>query len=328
MSGSVETSTQPWAARTDLADVQRIGYHTPWCHHHFRSMAMSMTSNPVGWRTFRDAPGWPGQVTNAIRAPRRYRDMTHCLRVCIVLALAWFLASCQAAPVTGRGQLILLPESQDAELGLTAYRQILSESKISKNQELNRRVEEVGQRIAAISPHPEWDWQFTVIEDDQPNAFALPGGKVGVNTALFKVARNDAQLATVMGHEVAHAIARHGAERISQGLLTQAGLAVIGAATQEGSYVQMAAAAATLAIILPYSRTQESEADHIGLLYMSRAGYDPREAVTLWENFEALGGDRPPEFLSTHPSEGTRIARLQQLMPEAVAVYDRSRARY
>lgn len=254
--------------------------------------------------------------------------MTHRLRICAVLALAWFLASCQAAPVTGRSQLILLPESQDAELGLTAYQQILSESKISKDRELNRRVKEVGQRIAEISPHPEWDWQFTVIEDDQPNAFALPGGKVGVNTGLFKVAKNDSQLATVMGHEVAHAIARHGAERMSQGLLTQTGLAVVGAATREGSYVQMAAAAATLAIILPYSRTQESEADHIGLLYMAEAGYDPREAVALWENFEALGGDRPPEFLSTHPSEGTRIARLQQLMPEALAVYDRSRARY
>ena len=254
--------------------------------------------------------------------------MTHSLRICAIAAIAWFLVGCEAAPVTGRSQLILLPESQDAQLGLNAYQQILSESKISKDQELNRRVKEVGQRIAAISPHPEWDWQFTVIEEDQPNAFALPGGKVGVNTGLFKVAKNDAQLATVMGHEVAHAIARHGAERMSQGLLTQAGIAVIGAATEEGTYVQMAAAAATLAIILPYSRTQESEADHIGLLYLARAGYDPRESVALWENFEALGGDRPPEFLSTHPAEGTRIERLQKLMPQALEVYEQNRARY
>ena len=157
-----------------------------------------------------------------------------------IAAVVAVLAGCQAAPVTGRSQLIVLPESQDAQLGLDAYQQILAESKISNDPELNRRVQEVGRRIAAVSPHPEWDWQFTVIESDEPNAFALPGGKVGVNTGLFQVAKNDDQLAAVIAHEVAHAIARHGAERMSQQVLMQAGLAGLGLATDQ-TYAALAA---------------------------------------------------------------------------------------
>jgi predicted Zn-dependent protease len=234
------------------------------------------------------------------------------------------LAACQAAPITGRNQLIVLPESQDAQMGLEAYQQILSESKISKDPTLNRRVEEVGRRIAAASPHPEWDWQFTVIENDEPNAFALPGGKVGVNTGLFQVAKNDDQLAAVMGHEVAHAIARHGAERMSQQVLMQAGLAGLGIATDQTT-AGLAAQAATLVVTLPYSRTQEAEADHIGLIYMAEAGYDPRQAIELWKNFESFGGNRPPEFLSTHPAPGSRIQNLQSLLPETMPIYEANR---
>jgi predicted Zn-dependent protease len=164
---------------------------------------------------------------------------------------AVLLAACQQAPLTGRQQLILVPESQDTQMGLQAYQQILQESKVAKDPELNRRVQEVGRRIAAVSPHPEWGWQFTLIQDDEPNAFALPGGKVGVNTGLFKVAKNDAQLAAVIGHEVAHAIARHGAERMSQGMLAQGTAAAIGIGTGSAAYAEMAAQAATLGIILP-----------------------------------------------------------------------------
>lgn len=236
------------------------------------------------------------------------------------------LAGCQAAPVTGRNQLIVMPESQDAEMGLDAYQQILAESEISKDPELNRRVETVGSRIAASSPHPEWDWQFTVIEDDEPNAFALPGGKVGVNTGLFQVAENDDQLAAVMGHEVAHAIARHGAERMSQQVLMQVGLASLGIATDQTT-AALAAQAAMLVVTLPYSRTQESEADHIGLIYMARAGYDPRQAVELWRNFESFGGERPPEFMSTHPAPGSRIDNLTRLLPQAMPIYQANRQR-
>lgn len=244
-----------------------------------------------------------------------------------VVLIGAALAGCETAPVTGRSQLILLPESQDAEMGLTAYQEILSEAELSDDAALNRRVQEVGRRIAEVSPRPDWDWQFTLIENDTPNAFALPGGKVGVHTGLFEVAENDAQLATVMGHEVAHAIARHGPERMSQGMLAQLGAAAVGIGTGSETYAQLAAQAATLGIILPYSRTQESEADHIGLLYMAEAGYDPREAVKLWQNFKALGNGAPPEFLSTHPGEDTRIERLRELMPEALEIYEARRER-
>jgi predicted Zn-dependent protease len=210
-------------------------------------------------------------------------------------------------------------------MGLQAYQQIKQEEKISGDAALNQRVQTVGQRIAAVSGHPEWDWQFTLFDNPEPNAFALPGGKVGVYTGLFKVAQNDAQLAAVMGHEVGHAIARHGAERMSQGILAQLGGVAVGAATGSPAMVDLYSQAATLGVILPYSRGQESEADEIGLMLMAEAGYDPRAAVKLWQNFEALGGERPPEFLSTHPAEGTRIQRLQELMPEALQIYEADR---
>ncbi|MGH6900279.1 MAG: M48 family metallopeptidase [Geminicoccaceae bacterium] len=252
---------------------------------------------------------------------RSYRRRYRAIRAALVgPALAVTLAACQQAPVTGRNQLILMPESQATQMGLEAYQQIKQESRISNDRDLTRRVQEVGRRIAEASPNPEWDWEFTLFENPEPNAFALPGGKVGVNTGLFKVAENDDQLAAVVGHEVAHAIARHGSERMSQGLLTQIGVAALGVTTNT-TYAQLAAQAATLGIILPYSRTQEAEADHIGLLYMAEAGYDPREAIELWQNFNAFGGARPPEFLSTHPAPGSRIERLQELMPEAMEVY-------
>jgi predicted Zn-dependent protease len=257
---------------------------------------------------------------------RSSRRRCRTIRTALVgLPVVVLLAACQQAPITGRQQLILLPESQDAQMGLQAYQEIKQESRVSRDPELNRRVQTVGRRIAEVSPHPEWAWEFTVFENEEPNAFALPGGKVGVHTGLFKVAENDDQLAAVMGHEVAHAIARHGAERMSQGLLAQGlGAVAIGGGVNP-QLVEVAAQAATLGVILPYSRTQESEADHIGLLYMAAAGYDPREAIKLWQNFDKLGGAGTPEFLSTHPAAGSRIERLQELMPEAMEVYRASR---
>ena len=251
-------------------------------------------------------------------------------RLVAVAALAVVVAGCETAPITGRQQLILLPESQDAQLGLQAYQKILSEATlVSDNSDMSRRVETVGRRIAAVSGRDDFDWEFHVIEDETPNAFALPGGKVGVHTGLFKGVDNDDQLAAVMAHEVGHAIARHGSERISTQLLLQAGLAGLGivAGTEGGNqYVQMAATAATLGIVLPFTRNQESEADEIGVILMAQAGYDPRQAVDLWRNFATLGGDRPPEFLSTHPSPGNRIQRVQGLLPRAMPIYERARS--
>ncbi len=240
----------------------------------------------------------------------------------VLLLLLVPLFGCETAPVTGRQQLILMSEGDAQKMGLQAYQKILGEAKLSNDKSKVERVRKIGRRIAAVSGQPNLKWEFNVIEDDTPNAFALPGGKVGVHTGLFKVAKNDNQLATVMAHEVAHAIARHSAERVSQQMALQVGLAGLGmAGPQAGQYVQMAAAASKLGIILPFSRKQEAEADEIGLMLMARAGYDPREAVTLWQNFRSYGGSRPPEFLSTHPAPDSRIGRLRALMPKAMAVY-------
>lgn len=258
------------------------------------------------------------------RAPvaprRRYGAL-----VAATAAVGLLLSACETAPVTGRKQLVVVPESQAKEMGLTAYQKILKENKLSTDKALVERVRRVGQRIAKASGRTDFEWEFNVIQDDTPNAFALPGGKVGVNTGLFKVAKNDDQLAAVMAHEVGHAIARHGAERISQQMAVQLGLSSLGLMGENAAqYTEVAATLATLGIILPYSRTQEAEADHIGVIMMAKAGYDPRAAVTLWENFAKLGGDRQPEFLSTHPAPTSRIKNLQALMPEAMAIYKKS----
>lgn len=238
----------------------------------------------------------------------------------IIVMMAW-LTACETAPITGRNQLILVDDAQVQALGLQAYQEMKQKQSVSNDQALNRRVQQVGRDIARISAKPDWDWEFTLFDNDSPNAFALPGGKVGVNTGLFKAARNDDQLAAVIGHEVAHAIARHGAERMSQGQLAQVGGAAVAVATGSEAYVGAYSALAQFGFMLPNSRTQESEADHIGLLYMAEAGYDPRAAVDLWRNMQEVGGDGPLEWLSTHPSPGNRIARLEELMPEALAIY-------
>ncbi len=247
------------------------------------------------------------------------------MRISPAFVLLAGLAACQTAPVTGRSQLILVDDAQVQALGLQAYQEMKSKQPLSRDRSLNSRVQQVGRDIARISPKPDWNWEFSLFEDDSPNAFALPGGKVGVNTGLFKAAKNDDQLAAVIGHEVAHAIARHGAERMSQGRVAQVGGAAVGLATGSQAYTSAYAALAQVGFMLPNSRTQESEADHIGLLYMAEAGYDPRAAVDLWQNMQKLGGNGPLEWMSTHPSPGNRIARLKELMPEALAVYQKNR---
>ncbi len=245
------------------------------------------------------------------------------MRAISLFPLLLFLSACATAPVTGRPQLILISPQQSVALGIEAYDRIKRRMPIVTGTEEARRVARVGRAIAAVIPSAEgFEWEFTLFEADEANAFALPGGKVGVNTGLFKVAKNDAQLAAVLGHEIAHVTARHAAERMSRNLVTELGLGILGAATRSRSAVDLAAAAATLGAGLPFSRAQEAEADHIGLIYMAKAGYDPREAIRLWRNFAAFDGDRPPPFLSTHPAPENRIALLERELPEALAVYE------
>lgn len=248
----------------------------------------------------------------------------------LLMALLSSLAACRSTPVTGREQLILIPESQEIQMGLTAYQQILSESKLSEDPEKVALVRRVGERIAAAAKKQDYKWEFNLIEDDkQVNAFALPGGKVAVYTGLLPITQNEAGLATVMSHEVAHAIARHGGERITTGLLAQFGLMALDiglAASQQDPKLVRAltaayGAAAQVGVILPFSRKQESEADRIGLTFMSRASYDPREALEFWERMSKVEKQKAPEFLSTHPSDETRIRQIAKWLPEAEEAY-------
>jgi len=249
--------------------------------------------------------------------------------------ILFFIYACTKAPITGRNQLIFVSQSQELQMGEVAYSEVVKQSKVSKNQEYNAAVKRVANRIAGVVNRPDFEWEYTVIDEDQTiNAFALPGGKIGVYTGILEVAQTDAGLATVLSHEIGHATARHGGERITAGLLSQIG--AVGLAVTLGSsgmdpnvtsgIMQAYGVGVTVGGILPFSRSQESEADRIGLIYMARAGYDPRESVHFWQRMAdaTKNSQRPPEFLSTHPDNGTRIANLQRHMPEAFAVYQKS----
>lgn len=249
----------------------------------------------------------------------------------ILLLLILVVVACAKAPITNRTQIILLPRSFEMELGASAYLNILETEKISRNAHYNRVVRRVGRRIAAVSHTPDLKWQYTVFDNDQVNAFALPGGKIGVYTGMMPVAKTEAGLATVMAHEVAHATARHGGERMTLGILLEMGSAALASAMRKkdekttGRVLAAYGIGSALGVALPFSRKQESEADRIGLIYMAKAGYDPREAVPFWERMGAAGRGSPPEFLSTHPGYRTRIRNLRKWMPEALEYYEASR---
>jgi predicted Zn-dependent protease len=246
---------------------------------------------------------------------------------------------CATNPYTKRWQFLVVPKSYENSMGAQAYQQVLNDpkNKISNDPREVEPVTRVAERIIAVAKQSKYaesankfNWDVAVIKDDKTkNAFALPGGKIAVYTGIFPIAKNEAGLAAIMGHEVVHALARHGAERMSQGVVAQ--VAMIGAAiglqsqgiTGFGGQAAMQALGlgAQVGVLLPFSRKHESEADYIGLLLAAQAGYDPQEAVRVWERMEAAGGSQPAEFMSTHPSHGTRIKQLQEWMPEAMALY-------
>jgi len=251
----------------------------------------------------------------------------------VSVSFCFTLISCYQAPITGRTQFILLSESQEIQMGLVAFQDVLKKEKLSTNTKYNSSVTRVGKRIAIASGKTNYQWEYKVIDsDDTINAFALPGGKIAVYTGILTVAETDAGLATVMGHEVAHATARHGGERMSVGILAQIGAVGLNVALKDKDPGVISAVNAafgtgvTLGGILPFNRKQESEADRIGLVYMARAGYDPRESVDFWKRMADAnkGKPSPPEFLSTHPSYGTRVKNLNTWMPEAIGIYNKS----
>lgn len=250
----------------------------------------------------------------------------------IMLIAAMLLAGCATVPETGRSQLLLVSPQQEYQLGLSEFQKLKKTTPVSGDAANVAMVKRVGERIAAVASLPGAEWEFVLFDEPgTANAFCLPGGKVGVYSGILPITRDEAGLATVIGHEVAHAVARHGAERISEGLVLQFGGELLGQVMQTRSAAaqQLVLSAyglgGQIGVMLPHSRQQELEADRLGLLYMARAGYDPREAVPFWERFSAYarsrGGGGNIEFLSTHPLDSTRIARLRANMPQAVTEY-------
>lgn len=250
----------------------------------------------------------------------------------ILLALAavaftYFSSEEQNVPITGRAQRVALSDEQQMELGAQVYDQTIAEEqqRVVTSGAQYEMVQRVARRIAQVAAEdkPEFEWEFTLVERDEANAFCLPGGKIVVYTGLLDVARTDDELATVIGHEVAHAVAEHGAERIFREELTnRAVVAASGAFADDPARFQQVAAllgaSAQIGLNLPWGRAQESESDRIGLIYMARAGYDPTAAITFWQRMDrASEARRPPEYLSTHPSGATRVRQIREWLPEA-----------
>lgn len=245
----------------------------------------------------------------------------------IALILVAALASGCATSPTGRSQLVLMPGSQMDQMGLQAFANIKGETPVESSQTTNSYVQCVGN---AIIREVGGSWEIVVFRDDAANAFALPGRKIGVNTGLLKVAENQHQLATVIGHEVAHVLSQHANERVSQQFAVDQGLGLINAIASPRSatgqtLMGLLGVGAQYGILLPYSRVQESEADILGLDLMAKAGFDPRESVKLWVNMGKAGGGQPPEFLSTHPSDRTRISGLNAHMAVALNLQNQAR---
>lgn len=235
---------------------------------------------------------------------------------------------CQSAPMTERKQLLVVSAEKENAMGLTAYQDVLKSEPVTKNASAAELVKRVGDRIAAVANRPDFDWEFNVIESQTQNAFCLPGGKVAVYTGILPVCQTEAGLAVVMSHEIGHAIARHGGERMSHQMVQNTAKNAVAHLLQNRDEstqkIVMTAygAGAQYGAILPYSRKHELEADHIGVLLMAKAGYDPSEAPKFWERFSgAKEGAAPMEFLSTHPSDARRASALRELLPEAMDLY-------
>ena len=263
---------------------------------------------------------------------RRHIKWIPLLLAGLFFAYQYFSSEKFVNPETGRASHVGMSTRQEALLGLQSYQQVLAQSEsIDSGPELET-VKRVASRLAKATgtAGADFDWQVSLIRSPQVNAFCLPGGKIVVYTGILPVTQNEAALATVLGHEMAHATSRHGSQRVLQQNLAQTALTGVAMSLSDMDYdkqrVVMGAlgAGTQFGVLMPFSRKDESEADAIGLLYMARAGYDPRESIRFWERMENAGSRQPPEFLSSHPSHGTRIQQLQVEMPKAIEEYNKS----
>jgi len=263
--------------------------------------------------------------------------------VVIVLILSFVLLSCSTVAITGRKQLNLVPRATMLSMSFQQYDEFLKTNKLSDNQEQTRMVKGVGARIQkAVEQYfaernmsdelKGYDWDFNLVESPEVNAWCMPGGKVVIYTGILPITKDEAGLGVVMGHEIAHAIAKHGNERMSQFLVAQLGGVALSKALEEKPektqqlWMTAFGVGAQVGVLLPYSRLHESEADHLGLIFMAMAGYDPNTAVGFWQRMaEKKGGQAPPEFLSTHPSDEKRIKNIKTLIPEVMQYYKKSK---
>jgi predicted Zn-dependent protease len=242
--------------------------------------------------------------------------------ILMVMAMAAALAGCAENPVTGRRSVQLISPTAERALGAQALTQSLRGERVVTDPVFVGAVQRVGSRLVRGMGDDPSQWRFVVVDDPSPNAYALPGGNVVVHTGMFPIAANDEGLATVMAHEIGHVVARHGSERASRNVLTQLGVGVLSSMLGGGPMAQVLGTGAQLGLSLPAERRQELEADHMGLVLMERAGYDPAAALGFWQRMAgAANRSGAPEFLSSHPADATRIRALQQLIPQVRAGY-------
>ncbi len=274
------------------------------------------------------------EASPAIRRPARYSRYLQILLCGLVL----LVGACSTVPITQRQQLNLVSEGTMTAASQQQYDEFLTSHKVIRNTPESAMVQRVGERIRSaveqflanrnqLSQLSGYQWEFSLVESSEVNAWAMPGGKVTIYSGILPITRNEAGLAAVMAHEVAHVIARHGSERMSQELLTQMGgqaLSAVLASRPEASqalWMKVFGVGTTVGVMLPYSRLQESEADHLGMIFMAMAGYDPHAAIEVWQRMAQQGGAGVPEFLSTHPADQTRIRQLTEKLPEAMQYY-------
>jgi predicted Zn-dependent protease len=263
---------------------------------------------------------------------RRHIRWLPLIAAAIFFAYQYFASEKFVNPETGRKSHVGMSVEQEAALGLQSYQQVLAQAETVDSGSELETVKRVTSRLAGATGKTghDFNWQVSLIRDSKVNAFCLPGGKVVVYTGILPVAQNEAALATVLGHEMAHATSRHGAQRVFEQNLSQIAMAGVAGSLSDMDYDKQRAilgalgAGAQFGVLMPFGRKQESEADHIGLIYMARAGYDPRASIEFWKRMESAGSAQPPEFLSTHPSHGTRIQQLEAWMPQALEEYNRA----
>jgi len=263
---------------------------------------------------------------------RRHIKWLPLLLAGLFFAYQYFSSEKFVNPETGRKSHVAMSTREEASLGVQSYQQVLAQSESIHSGPDLEMVKRVASRLATATGKAgaDFDWQVSLIRSSQANAFCLPGGKIVVYTGILPITQNEPALATVLGHEMAHATSRHGSQRVLEQNLAQTALTGVAMSLSDMDYDKQRAVMGALGagtqfgVLMPFSRKHESEADEIGLLYMARAGYDPRESIRFWQRMENAGGAQPPEFLSSHPSHGTRIQQLEAEMPKALEEYNKS----